>query len=136
MVGGIALGQQVLIGFQGILQSRGIPMLRSQPVGRAKHPVAALGSQGRAEALGVVQPAVDITAAVEIQNHTLSALVLRHDPGAFKPGEGMLLHQYLIAVPELHHFTYFILALADRLQGAAVEQRPENRQLGFNRLHG
>jgi hypothetical protein len=48
----------------------------------------------------------------------------------------MFLYQHLIAVPKLHHFTYFILTLTDGLQGAAVQQRAENCHLGFDRFHG
>ena len=93
-------------------------------------------SQGRAEAFGVFQIAAGIAAAVEIQDHALTAFVLGDHPGAVKLGKGMLLYHYLAAVPGTHQFADHILPLADGLQGAAFQQGPEQGELGADGFRG
>ena len=129
LLGPVALFQQIAIGLQCIVQRGGEPVLRGQPVGGAKHPDTALRGQCRGKALGVLQTAAGIAAAVEIQNDAAAPLVLWHDPRALKAVKGVVLHQHLPLVEGAHQLAQLVLPLAGHLQRAVGHKGLEEIQL-------
>ena len=125
----IALFQQVVEGRQRVLHRRRVRIFRRQTVRRAEHAHAALAGQRRGEALGVVQTAAGIAAAVEIQHHAAAPLVLGHDPRALKALEIMVADQYLPLVEGTHQLAQLVLPLAGHLQRAARHEGLEEIQL-------
>ena len=131
-----ALGQQIPVSLQGILQRRGKGILRGQPVGGAEHPGPGLDRQRGSKTLGILQVAAGIAAAMEVQDHARPPLVPRDDPGRLEPGKIMLPDQHLAAVFCLHQLTDLILPLADGLQRAAAQQWLQSCDLGSDDFRG
>ena len=127
---GIAFAEQVAVALQGILQGGGIGMLRGQPVGGAEYPHTALDRQHGAEALGIVQAAAGVTAAVKVQDHSLPPFILWQHPGSPKIVEQVLLCQRLAAVAGLHELADLILPLPGGFQGTALQQGAQQSQPG------
>ena len=127
--GGVALLQQVAVGLQRILQRGGEAILRRQPVGGAEYLDAALRRQRGGKALGVLQTAAGVAAAVEVQDDAGAPLVLGHDPRALKALKGVILHQHLPLVEGGHQLAQLVLSLAGHLQRAVGHKGLEKIQL-------
>ena len=112
----VALFQQIVVGSQCILQRGGIGVLWCQAVRPAEHAHTALAGQRSRKALGIVQTAAGIAAAVEIQHHAAAALVLRHDPRALELLEVVVAEDHLPLVQGAHQLAQLILSLAGGLQ--------------------
>ena len=129
LLGGVALFQQVAVGLQRILQRGGEAVLRRQTVGGAEHLDAALRRQRGGKALGILQTAAGVAAAVEVQNDAGAPLVLGHDPRTLKARKGVLLHQHLPLVEGGHQLAQLVLPLAGHLQRAVGHKGLEEIQL-------
>ena len=119
----VAFVQQIPICGQRVLQRGRVGVFRSQPVAGAEHANAAPGRQCGGKALRVFQIAADVPTAVQIQNYALPALILGKHPAGRERFKVMRLHDDVSAVSDLHQFADFILPSAQRLPGAAVQQR-------------
>ena len=132
--GQIALSQQIAVAFQSVLQRRGKGVFRCQAVGRAEHLHAAFVGQRRAEALGVLQAAAGVAAAVQVQDDPLAALIAGDDPGALEPRKPVVPHNDVLLMDGLHQLAQLILRLAGRFQRAARHKRLEKMELRANQL--
>ena len=129
LVGRIPLREQILIADERIIQRGRETVLRREPVGGAEHAHAAFVRERRGKALGIVEIAAGVAAAMQIQNHALPPLVLRHDPRALEGAEIMIPDDHVPPVDGLHQLAQLVLPPARRLQRAVCDKRLKEIQL-------
>ena len=123
LLGGVAVGDQISVGVERIVQGRRIRALGGEAVGGAKHTDATFYGKRAAKALGIVQATGGIASTVQIQDHAALHLVLGVDHRAGDAPHRKVLKGHFIFIRIGHQLSKCILSLSDGCQRATGKER-------------
>ena len=132
----VALIQKIAVGFQGVLHGCGVGVFRGQPVGGTQHPHPEFIGQRSPEALGVIQIAAGIAAAVQIENDAAAALIPGDEPSAPEPGKEIIPDDDVLFMDGLHQLAQLILTLSGHLQRTVCHKGLEKGELRVDQFGG